>query len=143
MQSDPFGNLKDWGPVLDLICQMSANSRLSECQPGLTRILAYKDNWRLREETLQRIGIIENPSEAMVSQVLRIIADENLYYEVRIMACETMSEWLKNYRNQFSAATKVCLAEKMAKQLEIPQPPFFADALIKLHSIVHERFGAV
>ncbi len=143
MQPDPFGNLRDWGPVLDLICQLADSGELSECQPGLTRILAYKDNWRLREETLKRIGTIDNPSEAMISQVLRIVADENLYYEVRIMACETMGEWLKNYRNHFSAATKASLAEKMAKQLATPQPPIFADALKKLQSIAHERFGAV
>lgn len=142
MQPDPFGNLRDWGPVLDLVCQLADHSELSECQPGLTRILAYRDNWRLREETLKRIGVIEKPGEALVRQVLRLIVDENLYYEVRIMACETVAEWLNNDRTPFSADTRARLAAQVAGQLAIPQPPIFADALMKLESCRRTRFGS-
>lgn len=141
MQPDPFGNLKDWGPVLELVCQLAESGKLSKCQPGLARILAYKDNWRLREETLKRLGAVENPSEAMLDRVLRILADENLYYEVRILACEAMAELLKNMDNRFTAVTKAAMAEVLAKQLATPQPPIFYDALQKLHAVVHERFG--
>ena len=141
MQPDPFGNLKDWGPVLELICKLADTGKLSECQPGLTRILTYKDNWRLREETLKRLKAVENPGEAILDQVLRLIADENLYYEVRILGCEAMAELLKNLGNHFTAVTKAGLAEVLAIQLATPQPPIFYDALQKLHAVVHERFG--
>lgn len=140
MQPDPFGNLKDWGPVLELICQLADNGNLSECQPGLTRILAYRDNWRLREETLKRIGAIDNPSEALARQVLNIIGNGNLYYEVRILACESMAEWLKK-NIHFDTATTAELAQAVAGQLAIPQPPIFEDALQRLHRVVRERFG--
>ncbi len=141
MQPDPFGNLKDWGPVLELICKLTDTGKLSDCQPGLARILAYKDNWRLREETLKRLKTIENPSEAMLEKVLRIMADKNLYYEVRILACESMTDLLRNMDNRFTAVTKADLAEILASQLATPQPPIFYDALQKLHAVVHERFG--
>ena len=140
MQPDPFGNLKDWGPVLELVCQLADNGNLSECQPGLARILAYRDNWRLREETLKRIGAIGNPSEALTRQVLNIITNRNLYYEVRILACESMAEWLKK-NIPFDTAAKASLSQAVASQLAIPQPPIFEEALKKLHGVVRERFG--
>ena len=140
MQPDPFGNLKDWGPVLELVCQLADNGNLSECQPGLTRILAYRDNWRLREETLKRIGAIESPSEALIHQVLNIIANHNLYYEVRILACEAMAEWLKK-NVPFDTAARTSLSLAVASQLATPQPPIFEEALRKLHGVMHERYG--
>jgi hypothetical protein len=141
MQPDPFGNLKDWGPVLELVCQLADTKMLSECQPGLTRILAYKDNWRLREEALKRLGAVDNPSQPLLDQVFRIIANDNLYYEVRILACQAMAEVLKNMANRFTADTRAGLAEILSRQLATPQPPIFADALKGLDAIVHERFG--
>lgn len=140
MQPDPFGNLKDWGPVLERICDLAENQNLSECQPGLTRVLAYRDNWRLREETLKHIGVIENPSENLIGQVVNIIASSNLYYEVRILACESMVEWLKN-GTHFQTATRDALAHAITGQLATPQPPIFEDALKELHASLRKRFG--
>lgn len=140
MQPDPFGNLKDWGPVLELICQAADDKSLNECQPGLTRILAYKDNWRLREETLRRIGAIGNPSEALTRQVQNIITNDNLYYEVRILACQSMAEWLKNDIT-FDAAMRASLSQAVSGLLATPQPPIFQEALQKLEGVMRERFG--
>lgn len=139
MKSDPFGNLRDWGPVLERVCTMADNGTLSECQHGLTRILRYRDNWRLREETLKRIGMIDNPEEALVRQVLTIIADEQLYYEVRILACETMEEFLKNSRDSVSTAVETELLETIDNVLSTQQPPIFEPALKKLHAAAHEN----
>ncbi len=125
MQPDPFGNLKDWGPVLELICKLADDGNLRECQPGLTRILRYRDNWRLREETLNRIGKISNPADALVRQVLNIIADENLYDEVRILACDTMMELLKNSANTFDIQTEKELLEIVENLLSSQHPPQF------------------
>ena len=125
MQPDPFGNLKDWGPVLELICKLADDGNLRECQPGPTRILRYRDNWRLREETLNRIGKISNPADALVRQVLNIIADENLYDEVRILACDTMMELLKNSANTFDIQTEKELLEIVENLLSSQHPPQF------------------
>ncbi len=141
MQPDPFGNLRDWGPVLELIYQLSDESKLSECQPGLTRILRYRDNWRLREETLNRIGKINKPDNTLVLQVLDIIKDENLYYEVRILACETLMEFMKNGANTFENQLKKEIRQTVGNLQSSPHPPIFEQTLKKLYSEAHENFS--
>lgn len=143
MQPDPFGNLKDWGPVLELIYKLADDGSLHECQPGLIRILRYRDNWKLREETLNRIGKINNPDDALVRQVLNIIADENLYYEVRILACETMMEFLKNSANSFDTQTEKEIMTTVGILLSSQHPPIFEPALRKLNSVAREKFSIV
>ena len=143
MQPDPFGNLKDWGPVLERIYKLADDGNLQECQPGLTRILRYRDNWKLREETLSRIGRINSPDDALVRQVLNISADENLYYEVRILACETMMEFLKNSANTFDTAIKTEMLKTVENLLSSPQPPIFEPVLKKLYSVAREKFRIV
>jgi hypothetical protein len=141
MQPDPFGNLRDWGPVLELICQLADENKLCECQPGLTRILRYRDNWRLREEVLNRIGKINNPDNTLVLQVLDIITDENLYYEVRILACETMMEFLKNGTNIFENQVKKEMRQTVGNLLSSQHPPIFEQPLKKLYSVANERLS--
>jgi len=141
MQPDPFGNLRDWGAVLELIYQLSDESKLNECQPGLIRILRYRDNWRLREEVLNRIGKINKPDNTLVLQVMDIIIDENLYYEVRILACETMMEFLKNGTNTFETEVKKEIRQTVENQLSRQHPPIFEQAMKKLYSVAREKFS--
>ena len=141
MQPDPFGNLREWGPVLEQVCQMADEGNLSQCQPGLIRILRYRDNWRLREEVLNRIGTIDSPDSELVLQVLNIIADEKLYYEVRILACETMLEMLKNPANVFNSELQTAIRQTVDELLKTPHPPIFEPALKKVHSVSLERFS--
>ena len=139
MKADPFGNLRDWGPVLKLVCKLADEGNLGECQYGLTRILRYRDNWRLREETLKRIGKIEDPDDALLQQVLNIITDENLYYEVRILACDTMEEFLNNGGDKFDAAFETEILNKVEMLLSTQHPPIFEPALRKLDASVREN----
>ncbi|TKB09649.1 hypothetical protein [Desulforhopalus sp. IMCC35007] len=143
MQPDPFGNLRDWGPALEKICQLADEGNLSDCQSGLTRILRYRDNWRLREEALLRIGKINTPEDPMVRQILNIIEDERLYYDVRILACQTMAELMKNSSGRFYAATETDILNVVKVLSSTPQPPIFEQALKKLYSVGREKFCVV
>ena len=132
MTQDPFGNLRDWGPVLDLLEELVNSGRLDDCQTGLIRILRYQGNWRLREEALKMVGRIAHPGEKLVAQVLRIVADDNIYYEARILASQALSALAPNWRRQAvpPAATDVqAAADKIRQLLSTPQPPFFHQAL--------------
>jgi BMFP domain-containing protein YqiC len=109
----------------------------------LTRILRYRDNWRLREEALNRIGKINKPDNTLVLQVLDIIIDENLYYEVRILACETMMEFLKNGANTFETEVKKEIRRSVENQFSSQHPPIFEQALKQLNSVAREKFSIV
>ena len=133
MEQDPFGNLTDWGPVLDTLGELADSGRLAECQPGLIRILRFKGNWRLREEVLKRIGEIKAPSRELVLQVLAILADDNIYYDARIMAGDALVQLLKNGPAD-SAEDLIATARKLVQKLKsTPQPPIFDEALGRLH----------
>ncbi len=142
MTADPFGNLRDWGPVLDTLEQLFQNGRLDDCQPGLIRILRYQGNWRLREEALKRVVRIARPGRPLIDQVMHIVADDNLYYEVRILGARALVALMAQYRRLSPAGVPVAeelpVAEKLRHLLDVPQPPFFSQAL---HTCLHGLNG--
>jgi hypothetical protein len=134
MKSDPFGNLTDWGPVLDTLDELSDTGNLSKCQPGLVRILRYKGNWRLREEVLKRSGEIQTPSKELVHQVIAILDDDNIYYDARIIACNVLIQFVKN-ANDVSGDDVYGRARKVIEKLKsTPQPSFFDEPIDRLYS---------
>ena len=134
MKHDPFGNLRDWGPVLELFDELADSGQLGPYQPGLIRILRYKGNWRLREAVLMRVGEIETPSSELVLEVLSILADDNIYYDVRILAGDALTKLLKNVRDGFNGNIRMSV-QKVAERLRrTPQPIIFDNALRKLYS---------
>jgi hypothetical protein len=140
MQPDPFGNLQDWGRAMELLSTLSENGTLNECQPGLARILAFQGNWRIREETLKRLRYIENPSNELIRQVINIVADANLYYEMRIIACQAIEELLNRNHHPYYASMQTILLQTLAAQMSVPQPPIFQQALESLHSLACAKF---
>lgn len=134
MKQDPFGNLTDWGTVLEILDELTDNGKLAECQLGLIRILKYKGNWRLREEVLKRVGEIQTPSDELVYQVLSILADDNIYYNARILASDALIQILKNVQDGFDGEINMS-ARKVTERLRTtPQPHIFDNALKKLYS---------
>ena len=132
MKQDPFGNLNDWGEVLDLFDELADSGRLSDCQAGLVRILRYKGNWRLREEVLKRAGEIQVPSEELIQQVLAMLADDNIYYDLRVIAADTLAILLQNAHADSSDDLKTAARSTASKLKTTPQPPFFDNALNRL-----------
>lgn len=134
MKQDPFGNLVDWGQVLDLFGELADNGTLAECQPGLVRILRYKGNWRLREEVLKKIGTIQTPSDELISQVITLVADDNIYYDARILACDALILLLGNAQSGVNGEIQSEMRKVAEKLRATPQPPFFDKTLAKLYS---------
>ena len=132
MKSDIFGNLRMWGRVLDQIADLRRSGKLDEHQEGLTRILKYMDNWRLREETLEAVKDLKNPCDDLLSQVLEIMMDEDIYWQARVLAAEALSELLGKHREGRKSALSASAAkviEKMHMILDSPQPPAFHDGI--------------
>jgi len=136
MKQDPFGNLTDWGQVLDTFEELAESSRLVDCQPGLIRILRFKGNWRLREEVLKHVGQIQTPSKELVLQVLAIMADDNIYYDARIIAGDALVQLLKNGPDDSLEELTSATRKLVDKLKSTPQPPFFDEALDRLYTEV-------
>ena len=128
MTQDPFGNLRDWSQVIDLLDALAASGRLDGCQPGLARILRYKGNWRLREAVLKHLEQIEAPAEDLVKEVMRLLGDDNLYYEARILAGQALVRLVQRGARNSSPSTAAA-ADKLRQVRGVPQPPFFSQAI--------------
>ena len=136
MKHDPFGSLSDWGTVLELLDELSGNNRLVDCQAGLIRILQYKGNWQLREEVLKRVGEIQTPSATLVFNILDILADDNTYYDVRILAGDALVQLLQSIRDEPGGKISEEIRKVVEKLRSTPQPTFLENALIRLGSEV-------
>jgi len=134
MKDDPFGNLRDWGPVLDLVGDLADRGQLAGCQPGLIRILRYKGNWQLREEVLKRVGEIRDPSYELICQVLSILGDDNIYYDARILASDALIQLLKNVPDGSNGEIHLSVRKVTERLRTTPQPFIFDKALENLYS---------
>jgi hypothetical protein len=140
MKNDPFGNLMDWGLVLDILDELADGGELTKCQPGLIRILKYKGNWQLREEVLKRTGEVQNPSDDLILQLISILDDDNIYYDARILAGNALIQLLKNLPDNFSNEMSAAIQKVIGTLRKTPQPPFFDNALKRLYSeLSHTR----
>jgi len=133
MEQDPFGSLRDWGSVLDHVDVLTVHGQLDNCQAGLIRILRYKGNWRLREHVLKGLGEIESPCPQLLCQVLNIIDDDNLYYDVRILASDALIQLLKKSEDGLDGEIGIQAREVVDRLRTSPQPIFFDNALKHLH----------
>lgn len=131
-KGDVFGNLKDWGRVLDTLESLTNQNRLDECQAGLIRILRYKHNWRLREAVLECIGRVKRPNHKLIREVMGILAEEDTYYDMRILAATALGELIRESSSDIQAdSIGFKCKELMEALLESPQPPIFHEALKK------------
>ena len=142
MNDDGFGNLREWGSVLEKMETLARSGKLGDHQEELIRVLRYNDNWRLREAALAALPAIPAPSPALIDEALKIMMRDDLYYDARILAADALGKTLKkdsraNRRN--GDKMKVTLdrvIEGMNRLLSDPQPPI-------LHRAVQESLDRI
>lgn len=135
MKHDPFGNITDWGAVLSMIEEFAATDSLSEYQHGLIRILRYKGNWRLREEVLKRAGDIKSPTPELILQVIELLADDNIYYDARVLAGEALVQLLSRNKADISNEIGYKITTTVEKLRSTPQPTYFDKILSRLYAV--------
>ena len=142
MTRDIFGNLRDWGPVLDQLTELRSKRILDNHQEGLVRILRHRDNWRLRETALEYARDLATPSDDLLRQILAIVVDHDTYYEMRIMAVQTLAILCSRIMREHHAeqGTAKGILSKLAALLESPSPPVFHAAVA---AVVEEMEPAV
>ncbi len=132
MQRDDFGNLEEWGRVLNELAQLTRDRNLDNRQAGLVRLLRYPNNWRLREAALEAVRNVTQPTETLVSDVLEIMSNEHLYHEVRVLAAEALASLLAAMRvardGRHPELERQAL-DQMHRLLESPHPPILHRAV--------------
>ncbi|MCP3873768.1 MAG: hypothetical protein GY699_11500 [Desulfobacteraceae bacterium] len=135
MENNIFGNLNDWGIVLEKLEKLSETRELDECQDELIRLLRFEQNWRLREAAIEYLPFIEKPSLNLAREVNALIKRKDLYYDIRILATDGLEKLAativgnkafdKDILKQFIQG----IVRDMDDLLASPEPPKFHDAL--------------
>jgi len=112
MRADIFGNLMEWGGVLEKLEQLRDSKTLDDHQAGLVRILRYPRNWRLREAVLRAIREVNRPTEELLREVLNLALNEEVYMEARTMAVHALADLMTRGRrihskNEITARSRV------------------------------------
>jgi len=139
MNGDAFGNLQDWGRVLDQLAGLRESNRLDRHQDGLVRILRYPDNWRLREETLKAVRGLRGPSDELFDGIIAIMMDENAFWEHRSLAAESLGHLVGGRRTGCELAVSARVSrtvEAMEAVLASPQPPALHESIRKVKSAI-------
>jgi hypothetical protein len=132
MHQDDFGNLEEWGRVLTQLEQLRQDRRLDEHQVGLVRLLRYSNNWRLREAALEFVREVRQPAEPLVMAVLQILTNEDLYYEVRVLAAEALAALFPAARTSRAGRNRELeqrALEQMHALLNAKHPPVLHQAV--------------
>lgn len=130
-----FGNLNDWGIVLEKLEKLSRTNELDHYQDELIRLLRFDQNWRLREAAIESLPFIKNPSLTLTREVITLIKRKDLYYDGRILATDGLEKLVttivgnkafdKDILKQFIQG----IVKDMDDLLASPEPPIFHDAL--------------
>jgi hypothetical protein len=94
MHQNIFGNLTEWGHVLERIEELIRSGQIEEHQDALVMLLRYRDNWRVREAALESVRHLKQPTDTLVRQVCSIMTNEELYFQVRVLAAEALGSCL-------------------------------------------------
>lgn len=132
MNSDIFGNLKEWGKVLELLDSLKQSKKLDEHQMGLARILKYGENWRLLEKVLDCGKEIDQPEDKFLLEVFNIMSNRNIYLDARILALNILVCLFPriNRKNNHQLCQGL-IVQKIRNILELPAPPIFHEAVVK------------
>lgn len=131
MSHDPFGSLEDWGQVLITLKDITDRGQLDQVQPGLVRLLRYRDNWRIRERALAAAGQVKDPSDTLVAAVLSVLMDEYTFVDARILAARALGHLggRLGVTNGSPVAPGSSLRSVLESQLESPEAPVLTRAI--------------
>lgn len=123
MSYDMFGDLQDWGRVLDQVQKMRADGALDEHQQGLARIARYPFNWQLRQAGLRAIAELKRPCDEVIQVSVQVMMDEKNDLETRILAGHAVCGVLRIGNGTLSERTRAEAATSIRDLLAQPQPP--------------------
>jgi len=149
MENNIFGNLTDWGIVLDKLKKLSDSRELDNYQDELIRLLRFDQNWRLREAAIESLHNIDNPNLNLAREVISLINRKDLYYDARILATDSLGKLTTTIVNNMAFDKDILkqfvmeIIKNIEALLDSPEPPIFHDALQNSMNQIKETEAAI
>ncbi len=149
MENNIFGNLTDWGIVLDKLKKLSDSRELDNYQDELIRLLRFDQNWRLREAAIESLHNIDNPNLNLAREVISLINRKDLYYDARILATDSLGKLTTTIVNNRAFDKDILkqfvmeIIKNIEALLDSPEPPIFHDALQNSMNQIKETEAAI
>lgn len=129
MEDDPFGDLAEWGNVLTQLEFLSSQGRLDQAQPGLVRLLRFRGNWQILEQTLIHARKVVRPTPQLLTAVAEIVTDRDVYLDARILAVNALGDILSRTPPVISLRQRQRIVGGFRRLLRVPEAPVFQLAL--------------
>jgi hypothetical protein len=132
MEDHSFGNLMDWGRVLERLEKIKENSALDEYQNELIRILRYKENWRLTERVLEYAREIRHPVDELIGELCSILRNPTYCADSRVLAAGALSVLIPRKVKKTVEYPKfegASVVEVMREILKSPEAPIVHNAV--------------
>lgn len=120
---DIFGDLQEWGRVLDQVRRTREDGTLDRHQSGLTRLIRYPYNWQLREAGLRAAAELKRPTDDVLRAAVQVLADEEADLETRTLAGHAVSRMLRNGDAHISDTARSEAIESIDDLLSKQGPP--------------------
>lgn len=130
MQRDEFGNLTEWGSVLERLEELKRVGDLDGHQMGLARLMRFRGNPKLREAALECCREISEASDLLIAEALNTLADEDTPLRLRVLAADSLGHLLPRYAPAAASPFDIDRAlETMVQVAARVQPPILAEAV--------------
>lgn len=123
MSYDMFGDLREWGRVLDQVQQLREDGALDNHQAALARLARYPYNWRLRQAGLRAIAGLERPADEVLRIAVRIMIDDRIDLDTRILAGAAVNAILGKAGATISDGARYEAARSVQDLFSKPHPP--------------------
>jgi hypothetical protein len=142
LDSDTFGNLREWGQVLETLEDLEKAKNLDKRQNGLARILRYGQNWRLLERVLEYAKEIVEPSDELLKEICNIMTSHNFYLDARILAVDALESLVPRMQRDHGGdnrASQTLIIRRMEDILNSSEPPKFQEALTRSLEVIKKE----
>ncbi|MGE5644628.1 MAG: hypothetical protein ACM336_02430 [Acidobacteriota bacterium] len=118
-----FGDLQEWGRVLDQVRRLRQDGTLDQHQPELARLVRYPSNWQLRQAGLRAAAELKTAGDEVLRATVRVLADEEMDLDTRVLAGNAVSRMLGAADSRIGDAARAEAIGAIGDLLKKHQPP--------------------
>jgi len=136
MPADVFGNLSEWGKVLETMEMLRGEGLLDEHQSGLARVIRCRDNRRIQQAALECTLEVRRASDLLIADALNVLVDQEAPLTTRVTAAEALASLISRWEADSDSTFEIDRVVESVRHLaHTPQAPVLQRALDQTLSI--------